>query len=147
MTLRMTERQVTQLLSGKRTADRKRLPVPTEHEEQVALFEWASLRLSIYPELEMLFAIPNAGAGAQSGQAGKMKAEGVKAGVPDTFLAVPRNGYYGCFIEMKRIEGSTVEPEQEEWLSKLNAQGYFTAICKGCEQAQKVLMVYLEGRL
>jgi len=143
----MTETQVKRLLSAKRSSGRNRLPVPTEHEEQKALFEWASLRLSIYPELEMLFAIPNAGAGAQSGQAGKMKAEGVKAGVPDTFLAVARKGYHGCFIEMKRIAGSTVEPEQTEWLFNLNAQGYYTAICKGCEQAQKVLVAYLEGRL
>lgn len=146
MALRLTERQVNQLLSRKR-APSKRLPVPSEHEEQQALFEWAARRLSLYPELDLLFAIPNAGAGAQRGQAGKMKAEGVKPGVPDTFLPVARSGYHGCFIEMKRIAGSKVEPEQTEWLSKLKTQGYFAAICKGCEEAQKVLVDYLEGRV
>ena len=135
------------MLSAKRQADRKRLPVPTEHEEQVALFEWAERRLALYPELAFLFAIPNAGAGAQRGQAGKMKAEGVKPGVPDLFLPVARNGYYGCFIELKRMRGSRVEAEQTEWLFNLHLQGYYTAVCKGCEQAQKVLVAYLEGRL
>jgi hypothetical protein len=121
--------------------------VPTEHEEQVALFEWAERKLSLYPELAFLFAIPNAGAGAQRGQAGKMKAEGVKPGVPDLFLPIARNGYYGCFIEMKRIKGSRTDPEQTDWLFNLHLQGYFTAVCKGCEQAQKVLVAYLEGRV
>lgn len=146
MALRLTERQIAKLLRRK-PAPSKRIPVPTEHEEQTALFEWAARRLSLYPELDLMFAIPNAGAGAQKGQAGKMKAEGVKPGVPDTFLPVARQRYHGCFIEMKRIAGSRVEPEQIEWQAKLQAQGYFTAICKGCEEAQELLVAYLEGRL
>jgi hypothetical protein len=75
------------------------------------------------PELRLLFAIPNAGAGAQSGQAGKMKAEGVKRGVPDLHLPVARNGYHGLFIEMKYGKG-TPSPEQKEWIADLREEGY-----------------------
>ena len=34
---------------------------PTEHEEQVALFEWASYLYNQYPVLKLMFAIPNGG--------------------------------------------------------------------------------------
>ena len=33
----------------------------SEHDEQVALFEWAALREAEIPELALLFAIPNGG--------------------------------------------------------------------------------------
>jgi hypothetical protein len=48
--------------------------------------------MSALPGIGFFVCHPNAGAGAQRGQAGKMKAEGVKAGVPDTFLAVAHSG-------------------------------------------------------
>ena len=60
---------------------------PTEHEEQCALFEWADCWFPMVSAL--LFAIPMGGH-RHIAVAAKLKAEGVKAGVPDIFFALPK---------------------------------------------------------
>lgn len=119
-------------------------PFPTEHEEQVALFAWALRAQVTYPELKLLYAIANAGAGAQRGQAGKMKAEGVKRGVPDTCLPVAKSGYHGVYIEMKAQEGR-ISPEQAEWVSDLTKGGYYAVVAYGFVEARDHLLNYLRG--
>ena len=59
---------------------------PSEHQEQVYIFQWAELNKNKYPELEMLFAIPN-GSNKTITQALKFKREGLRSG----FLIL---GYY-----------------------------------------------------
>jgi len=53
----------------------------SEHEEQVALLDWASLMSNQWPELSLLFAVPNAGKRTHA-TANWLRAEGMKAGVP-----------------------------------------------------------------
>lgn len=77
----------------------------TEHEEQKALIEWSAWMSNARPELSLMFAVPNGG-DRHPAVAAKLKAEGVKAGVPDIFLPVPRNGYHGLFIELKELKGA-----------------------------------------
>lgn len=89
-----------------------------------------------------MFHIPNGGTRAKS-EAGRFKAEGVKAGVPDIFLPVPRGEYAGLFIEMKRRKGGRVSIDQSMWLEALKKQGYRTAVCRGWEQARDVIGGYL----
>lgn len=73
-----------------------------EHNEQVALMKWWSLACNRYCIAEsLLFAIPNGG-NRDVVTGALMKAEGVRAGVPDLFLSVPRGAYHGLFIEMKK---------------------------------------------
>lgn len=114
-----------------------------EHQEQTILFQKIAIEAETKPELALLFAIPNAGAGAQRGQAGKMKAEGVKPGVPDVCLPVARGGYHGLFIEMKTRLGGFASPDQRKWLAALKAQGYYTTVCHGYDIAFQVLMHYI----
>lgn len=121
---------------------RRKLPPATEHDEQVRVIEWARWHESKWPELALLHAIPNAGAGAQRGQAGKMKAEGVKPGVPDLCLPVRRKGYSGVYIEMKRV-GGKLSPEQFTWLAALADQGFHACTAYGADQAINVLREYL----
>ncbi|MBF0384149.1 MAG: hypothetical protein HQL69_24315, partial [Magnetococcales bacterium] len=66
---------------------------PSEHNEQAALFEWASISSKAIPELNLLAAIPNGGHRLKA-TAGKMKAEGVKAGFPDIIFPVARGGFH-----------------------------------------------------
>ena len=123
---------------------------PTEHGEQVALFQWALLKQGEYPELELMFAIPNGGH-RHKATGGKLKAEGVKAGVPDIFLPCMRVGdkgyvYPGLFIEMKRVAKGRPTEIQEKWLKDLRYRRYFTSVCYGFEDARETIMTYLNFR-
>lgn len=116
---------------------------PTEHDEQVRVIDWCAVHEGQRPELANIFAIPNAGAGAQKGQAGKMKAEGVKPGVPDLFLAVPRGGRFGLFIEMKAM-GGKASIEQAGWIARLTMFGYDARICYGADEAIAAIEDYIK---
>jgi hypothetical protein len=128
----------------------------TEHGDQAALFCWAADEVEKYPQLKYLFAIPN-GFFATSGQKGKMKAEGLRKGIPDTFLPYPLNGisctyYHGCFIEMKREkyrnkkDGGCSE-EQLDCIDYLKRAGYYVNVCYNWTEARDTLIAYMEGKL
>lgn len=117
--------------------------IPTEHDEQVALMKWAEHKSRLLPELGLLFANANGGKRHMS-VAKRLKAEGVKPGVPDLFLPVARHGYHGLFIEMKRKTNSRSSKEQQQWSRWLTYQGYAVATVKGCEWAIAALEEYLE---
>lgn len=118
------------------------MPEPTESVEQQHLFQWAALQAGAYPELNMLYHIPNGGARSKA-TAGRLKAEGVRAGVPDLCLPVPRGQYHGLYIELKRRRGGTTSPAQRDWLARLSARGYDTAVCHGWEDAAERIKAYL----
>ncbi|MDD3917273.1 MAG: VRR-NUC domain-containing protein [Synergistaceae bacterium] len=101
--------------------------VPTEHEEQRAFVRWFRRK---YKDV-LIFAIPNGGARSPS-TAVKLKAEGVVRGIPDLFIPA-----WGTFVEMKRVVGGRLSPEQNHWKSYLEREGYAVLVCAGCEQAQK----------
>ena len=95
-----------------------------------------------YRELSLLFHIPNGGARSKA-TAGKLKAEGVKTGVPDMFLPVARGGYHGLFIELKVKPNKTTE-NQDIWIAELKKQGYAVEVCYGWREASVVLENYLK---
>ena len=117
---------------------------PTEDAEPMALFRWAELQAGKYPELRLLFHIPNGGSRGKA-EAGRFRAMGVKAGVPDLFLPVARQGMHGLFIELKRQKGSRVSKEQQTWGTALYKQGYAAHVCYGWEDAMRVILRYLES--
>lgn len=119
-------------------------PRVSEHRIQVALFQWARFSTGRYPALKLLFAIPNGGA-RDPVTGARLKAEGVKRGVPDVFLPQPVGAYHGLFLELK-AEGGRPSPEQREWLLRLRHRGYGAAIAQGLEEAIEALTRYLEGR-
>ena len=116
--------------------------IPSEHEEQKTLFEWAAYHARQYPELYLLFAIPNGGLRSPKTGA-RLKAEGVKAGVPDLMLPVARGGYHGLFVEMKAGRGRATRV-QRVWADMLAAEGYRVALCRGWEEAARVILAYLQ---
>jgi len=113
----------------------------SEHQIQKNVFKWAKLMRVQYPALNRMFAIPNGGERNKI-VAAKLKAEGVKAGVPDIFLSVARRGKHGLYIEMKSAKGR-VRPEQREWLSELADEGYQCNVCKSFDEAVTVIVDYL----
>lgn len=122
-----------------------KLPVPTEAQEQMTLFSWAEMQSGKYPELKLLYHVPNGGS-RHKAEAGRLRAEGVKAGVPDLCLPVPRGGCHGLYIELKRQRGGRTSEFQTCWLEALMKQGYQVAVCKGWEQAANVIVEYLKQK-
>ncbi len=123
----------------------------SEHDEQAALIAWADYQANVWPDLKLIFAVIN---GAKlpwardakgrrfSREAVRLKAEGMKAGVPDLWLPVARGGYHGLVIEMK-FDDNKPSDEQLWWLEALAKQGYKTAVCWGFEAAQRAVTHYL----
>lgn len=120
-------------------------PTPTESSEQKTLFEWAKLMEGKWPELKLLYHIPNEGKRSRITGA-RMKAEGLRSGVPDICLPVPRGEHHGLYIELKRRRNSKVSQKQLEWMASLVAQGYVAAVCRGCDEAIGLITDYLSGR-
>ena len=119
-------------------------PLPTESQEQTCLFRWAQMQQGRWPELRLLYHIPNGGSRHQL-EAAHLKQQGVRAGVPDLCLPVARDGCHGLYVEMKRLRGGRVSPEQVAWMEALQAEGYMVAVCQGWEMASEVILRYLKG--
>lgn len=91
----------------------------------------------------MLFAIPNGGA-RDSRTGAMLKAEGVKAGVPDICLPVARCGFHALYIELKTATGRVSEV-QAEWHDALAKHGNKAVVCRSIDEAIKTLENYLDG--
>lgn len=112
-----------------------------ESGHQEALFSWAAYNMQRMPELEYLHHVPNGGK-RDKATAIALKRQGVKAGVPDIHLPVPKGEYHGLYIELKAGKNTTTE-KQRSWLRFLNQQGYFTAICYNWQTAAELIETYL----
>ena len=120
-----------------------------EHQIQSACVRWFAYQ---HPELKgLLFAVPNGGA-RNKATAGKLKAEGVVAGVSDLILLVPQwfttwRGQQGCLyaglcIEMKTAKGRQ-SPDQKEWQAKVESKGYKYAVCHSLDEFINEIEDYL----
>ncbi len=114
------------------------LPAPTEQQEQEAVIQWADAMRGRWPELELLFHVPNENAHRKVRQ-------GVAAGVPDLCLPVARGGYHGLWLELKRADHSNgPSPAQKAWIERLQSEGYYCAVCYGASEAIDAITRYLE---
>lgn len=112
-----------------------------EDTEQIGVIEWAQWHTQQYPELKLLHHIPNGGK-RNAAEAARFKAMGVKAGVPDLFLPVPRGGYAGFYIEMKYGKNKQTD-KQIVWMHALRQQGYKVTVCYSGAEATHELESYL----
>lgn len=117
-------------------------PGPSEADEQKLLFEWAAYAEVLHPELELLHHIPNEGRRSLR-MGAELKKQGMRAGVPDICLPVPRGRYHALYIEMKRPKGGRVSDAQQWWIDKLNRQGNLAVICRGFDEAKDTILKYL----
>lgn len=72
----------------------------------------------------------------------KLKRMGVKKGVLDFHLAIPCNGYYGLWLELKVGKGK-LTPEQINFINRKNSRGYHALAVWGFEAAKIVINEYL----
>ena len=115
-----------------------------EAQEQRALFDWMAYAQNRWPELGLCFHIPNGGS-RDPREAHNLRMQGVKPGVPDICLPVPRNGYAALYIELKRKSGGVLSDNQRVWLKALNRAGNRAVVCYGFDDARETILEYLRG--
>ena len=113
----------------------------TESSHGKALMCWAAQNIKQYPELKWLTHIGHGGK-LDPITAGRMKAEGLKRGVPDYLLLVKRGNYSCLWIELKKLEGK-LSHEQVLWLNQARECGHFATVCYCWEEAREMIIWYL----
>ena len=103
------------------------------------IVEWASLNA---PFDKLLIHVPNEGK-RSLGEGRKLKSMGMRKGVSDFFISVPRHGYHGAWIEIKTLSG-TASAHQRDFLTTVAAQGYFAKIVYGLDEALDTIRWYCE---
>ena len=123
----------------------RRKPRQTEHAMQCAVIQVCRYLERQYPEVKYLFSVPNGGH-RHIAVAARLKASGVKSGVPDLFLPLPIPGASaGLWIEMK-APGGTVTQNQDDYLRFLYEVGFLTKVCYSAQDAIDEIREYLERR-
>jgi hypothetical protein len=127
----------------------KRLPntptkVPSEKAEQAFLVKWLQVKKIPYVAIMNEFIARDKTGQPLWGLLARYKSLGyLQPGVSDLFIPVPVGVRHGLWIELKKIKGGTVLLEQKQWLDARWADGYETFICKGADDAIKVIAEYL----
>lgn len=119
----------------------------SEASEQMALVEFATRFQERIPELAWLFHPAN-GEKRDKATAGRLRAMGVRKGVPDLWLPVARYDPVanvtknGMVIELK-FGRNRETPEQTAWLGFLARQGWDVHTCYDWMAAARALVRYL----
>ena len=121
----------------KKSSVKRKIAPESEANQQEIVVKY--LRLA-YPTA--LYCASAGGMWTSDSQRIKMAKTGYVKGFPDLFVYEPRGEFHGLAIEMKRVKGSKIEPEQIEWQEQLRNRGYSSYICKGSEEAIKVIDEY-----
>jgi hypothetical protein len=143
-----------------RTIAPKPKPRHYEDAEQQHVFAWAQTRLlPASPGIEpgsrvsdYLFAVPNGGR-RNPREAARFVGLGVKAGVSDMMLALPRKGAAGLWIELKKRRhhfrtpkeaDRAVSAEQHRWLDRMVIAGYTAKVAYGADEAIDLITAYVQ---
>lgn len=119
----------------------RKKPSEEEHQIQSAFIDWVRLCESMVPELGLIYAIPNGG-WRNRVVAAKLKAEGVKPGVPDLHLPVARGPWHSLYLETK-APGKDQRPEQKELAWKLMKAGNLVKVCHSVDDLIRETEEYL----
>jgi hypothetical protein len=125
-----------------KTSTARAKPVDREGLEQAALL--AELRARMPEVADLIFHVPNGGHRVKA-VAAKLKAQGVKAGIPDLVLPMARGGFFGLYIEFKATppNDAAISESPHERIRKLNAQGYLAVVCRGHFDTMEQIRAYL----
>ena len=125
-----------------------------EFHEQCKFYNWCVTHQDAeeLPDLDLIFAVPN-GAHLAKGQGSKLIKEGMRKGVPDMCLPVPRAPFHGLWIEMKRpaikdYKGKIIQTAgtstefQKKYKLRLDSLGYKVCVCYGKDEAKIAVLEY-----
>lgn len=114
----------------------------TESQIQKGFVRWFRGR---YTEIEPLFFAVSNGGARNAWTAKIMKDEGVRAGVSDLILLIPKHGYAGLLIETKKPDGTQSE-SQKEFERLATKFKYLYVIVRNQEDFEKLMMWYIENK-
>lgn len=119
---------------GKRVYDNEEARMQIEFFRQVPLF---------FPRLpdKLLFAVPNGGSRHKI-EAANMKRQGVKAGVADVILQIPKKGFASLCLEFKTKTGRQSK-EQREYQRQVEMAGSKYVVVRSVEEAIGEMRMYL----
>ena len=114
----------------------------TESQIQKDFVAWFRKR---YPTIEPLFFAVGNGGRRNAWTAKIMKDEGVRAGVSDLILLIPKHGYAGLLIETKKPDGKHSESQIifERLATKYK---YKYQVVRSLPEFQKLIMWYVEDK-
>jgi hypothetical protein len=126
-----------------------RLPAKQAHQGsedslQILCAEWlkkALLRYSLPKEL--FWHVPSEGKRTVQ-FAMRLKAMGLRKGIPDVCLLLPRGGCHGFFCELKKA-GEAPTKDQKELLNSLDRQNYYVIVVNDFETFKQEAQAYLEA--
>lgn len=116
----------------------------SEHDIQIALFDFLALVQHQIPETQFILHVPN-GEYRTKATAARLKRMGVRPGVPDILILVPANGYHGMTIELKK-PGGRLSEHQERWARELITRDYYAITCTDWQTAAAAILEYLGYR-
>ena len=118
---------------------------------QKHLIEWWAYSCRRFDcEEDELYAVPN-GEKRDIVTGARLKAQGVRRGVPDLQLDVPKFGKYlgkefhGLRLELKKPDGR-VSPEQSKVLNRLRRRGHCSVVAYSYEAGCAALIQYCSGQ-
>lgn len=132
--LEQTQRPGTKLGRGKPRAS-------PEEDLQRATHQWVELNTPRHPILRWMFHAPSGGK-RPPGEAGKLKAMGVKKGVADWICPFPSAAARGLAIELKAPNGKPT-PEQIAFLQLAQSNGWICAVCTTLDEFVKTTEQFL----
>lgn len=131
---------------AKSMQESRRARAQPEYDAQVRFFAGVDILAELYPahaaDLEDVYATANGGK-RHRGEAGKLRAAGVRRGVPDIEAWIPVAPYHGLVIELKAPRSGQATKEQKARIARLRKRGYRAEICHGWQRATAVLCEYL----
>ena len=74
-----------------------------------------------------------------------LKAQGMCVGQSDIFIAVPRHGFHGKFIELKEGKNKATQ-DQFDFIDDMVDQGYAAEVVTGFDAAKDSVMAYMEEK-
>jgi hypothetical protein len=111
-----------------------------EGQEQTFYFTWVNS--SLEAEVAELIWHPANGGARSKGEAGKLKAQDVRAGVPDIVIDLSVGKYHGGRLELKVADGSA-SIAQVRRLIRYVELGFFARICVGWHELRDSTLEYL----
>ena len=114
-----------------------------EFKIQSGFIDWIRIvEIEQYPELQLLYAIPNGG-NRHPTTGAKMKREGVKRGVPDLHLPIARGPYHSLYLETK-VPGGKPSKWQEAFMQAVEDERNCVKICYGIDELIREVLWYLK---